>query len=297
MPAPSQTAKPAFSVVCSATMKLALNGATTMRADLATDLQAAEAAGFDYLEIWAAKLRVFLKERSTAELKDLFAQAGLSPLSINSIEHITFRDSQAYESIKQECEELSRIASAIGCPCIVVVPGPLPQGGASRAQVVTESVKILRELCEISAAHDVSLAFEFLGQPNCSVQTLDLAAEIVREADRKKLGLVIDSFHFYAGGSTVEMIETLDPNSVQIFHINDAEDLPREQLEDRHRLLPGLGILPLREMISAFRRIGYDKVASVEIFRPEYWARDPFELARAAHEATKRILGHEEAQN
>jgi len=42
-------------------MKLALNGATTMRADLATDLQAAKEAGFDYLEIWAAKLRAFSK--------------------------------------------------------------------------------------------------------------------------------------------------------------------------------------------------------------------------------------------
>ena len=106
-------------------MKLALNGATTMRADLATDLHAAKAAGFDYLEIWAAKLRAFLKERSTAELKDLFAESGLSPLSINSIEHVTFRDASAYESIKRECEELSSIAAAVGCPCIVVVPGPL----------------------------------------------------------------------------------------------------------------------------------------------------------------------------
>ena len=127
--------------------------------------------------------------------------------------------------------------------------------------------------------------------------TLDLAAQIVREAGRKDLGLVIDSFHFYAGGSTVEMIEALDPELIQIFHINDAEDLPRDQLEDRHRLLPGQGILPLREMISAFRRIGYDKVASVEIFRPEYWERDPFALAQDAHAATKRILeSHKEAQ-
>ena len=45
------------------------------------------------------------------------------------------------------------------------------------------------------------------------------------------------------------MIEALDPELIQIFHINDAEDLPREQLEDRHRLLPGLGILPLQQMI------------------------------------------------
>ena len=271
-------------------MKLALNGATTMRADLSTDLEAAKAAGFDYLEIWAAKLRAFLKEKPASELKDLFTKSGLSPLSINSIEHITFRDAHAYESIKAECEELSQIAAAIGCPCIVVVPGPLPPGGATRETVVAESVRVLNELCDISSRHGVALAFEFLGQTDCSVPTLDLAAEIVREADRKDLGLVIDSFHFYAGDSTLEMIESLDPKLIQIFHINDAEDLPRQQLEDRHRLLPGLGILPLREIVSAFRRIGYDKVASVEIFRPEYWERDPFELARDARKATEQVL-------
>ena len=272
------------------TMKLALNGATTMRADLATDLQAAKNAGFDYLEIWAAKLRAFLKERSTSELKDLFSQSGLAPLSINSIEHVTFRDAGAYESIKKECEELSRIASEIGCPCIVVVPGRLPPAGASRENVVAESIRVLNELCDIAAKHNVTLAFEFLGQPDCSVPTLDLAAEIVRKAGRENLGLVIDSFHFYAGGSTFEMIEALDPKLIQVFHINDAEDLPRDQLEDRHRLLPGLGILPLRGIISSFRRIGYDKVASVEIFRPEYWSRDPFELARDARAATEQVL-------
>jgi 2-keto-myo-inositol isomerase len=242
------------------------------------------------LEIWAAKLRVFLKQKSTSELKDLFTQSGLSPLSINSIEHITFRDTAAYEAIKRECEELSAIAAEIDCPCIVVVPGPLPTGGASREEVIGESVKVLNELCDIASAHGVALAFEFLGQTDCSVPTLDLAAEIVRKADRKDLGVVIDSFHFYAGNSTFDMIDALDPKLIQIFHINDAEDLPREQLEDRHRLLPGLGILPLRELVSAFRRIGYDKVASVEIFRPEYWERDPFELARDARAATERVL-------
>ena len=271
-------------------MKLAFNGATTMRAGLATDLHAAAAAGFDYLEIWAAKLRSFLRENSIAELKELFSASGPAPLSINSIEHITFRDAQAYEGIKRECEELSSIAAAIGCPCIVVVPGRLPNDGASRGEVVAESVKVLHELCGIAAAHNVSLAFEFLGQSDCSVPTLDLAAEIVREVDRENLGLVIDSFHFYAGNSTFEMIEALDPDMIRIFHINDAEDLPREELEDRHRLLPGLGILPLREMLSSFRKIGYDKVASVEIFRPEYWEQDPFQLARDARAAMRALI-------
>jgi 2-keto-myo-inositol isomerase len=151
-------------------------------------------------------------------------------------------------------------------------------------------VRVLRQLCDIAARHDVALAFEFLGQTDCSVQTLDLAHEIVRGSDRPNLGLVIDSFHFYAGGSTIEMIEAVDPKLIYVFHINDAEKRPREQLLDKHRLLPGLGILPLREMIAAFRKTGYDKVASVEIFRPEYWDRNPFDLARDAHIITEKLL-------
>jgi 2-keto-myo-inositol isomerase len=268
-------------------MELALNGATTMRADLLTDIQAAKDARFDYVEIWAPKLRKFLTIGTPAELKNVFAEAGVPPLSINSIEHITFRDPGSYEAIKKECRALSKIAAEIKCPYIVVVPGKLPAGDVD---VVEESVHVLTELCDIAAEHGVALGFEFLGQPDCSVPTLDLAAEIVRTAARDNLGLVIDSFHFYAGGSNVKMIEQLDPRLIYIFHINDAEDLPRAQLEDRHRLLPGLGILPLREMMAAFRQIGYDDVASVEIFRPEYWQRDAFELAREAKAATEQIV-------
>ena len=274
-------------------MKLALNGATTMKADLRTDMLAAQAAGFDGVEIWAAKLRNYLTNEagSVADLRRLFQAASVEALSINSIEHITFRSETDYANIKKECEELTSIAAALECPYVVVVPGKLPATIPTRAEVVAESVRVLSELGAIAEKHGVSLAFEFLGQTDCSVQTLDLAREIVGCVARPNVGLVIDSFHFYAGGSTIEMIDNLDPERLFIFHINDAEDLPREQLQDSHRLLPGLGILPLPEILKAFRRIGYDRVASVEIFRPEYWERDPFELARDAKRALETVLG------
>lgn len=270
-------------------MKLALNGATTMRADLATDIRAASAARFDCLEIWASKLRNYLKSHSPAELKALLTGHAVEPYSINSIERITFRDASGHARLLSECEELCRVAAEINCPYIVVVPSPLPEG-KSRADVIDESARVLDELGRIAERYGVALAFEFLGQTDCSVQTLPQAAEIAGRVGRDNVGLVIDSFHFYAGGSKVESIDALDARKLFIFHINDAEDLPLEQLEDRHRLLPGLGILPLREIVSALRRINYDRVTSVEIFRPEYWERDPIELAREAHQAVSRVL-------
>ena len=277
-------------------MKLGFNGATTMRADLAEDIRAASLAGFDYLEIWAAKLRRFLATQTTADLKTLFDEHGIEPYSINSIEHITFRDADDYRKILKECEELCRIAAEINCPYIVVVPGLLPDG-VSRENVIEESIRVLTELSRVAEVHDVALAFEFLGQPRCSVQTLDLADKIVKQVGRSNVGLVIDSFHFYAGGSKIESIDALDAERLFIFHINDAESLPREKLEDRHRLLPGLGILPLREMIAALRRIGYNRVVSVEIFRPEYWERDPQELARDAKRAVMTVIQEEYGQD
>lgn len=274
-------------------MKIALNGATTMHADLETDIRAAGRAGYDLIEIWATKLREFLKTQNEDELTRLLDENKLQPYSINSIEHITFRTPDDYRNIKAECEELSGIAGRIGCPYVVVVPGKLPAAGATEKEIIDESVRVLRELSGIAAAHDVSLAFEFLGQPDCSVPTLELCREIVDQTDRDNIGLVIDTFHFYAGNSELETIEKLDPEKLFIFHINDAEDLPKEQLTDAHRLYPGEGILPIRDIQTRFKQIGYDRMVSIEIFRPEYWRQDPFEVAEKAKQATIETLGLE----
>jgi 2-keto-myo-inositol isomerase len=270
-------------------MKVSLNGATTMNADLATDIRVAKAAGFDALEIWAAKLRTYLETHAIEELHNLFAENEIAPYSINSIERITFQDATGAAQITAQCLELCIIAQAIRCPYVVVVPGYLPNE-ATQAEIVDESVRVLNDLANTAEQFDVKLAFEFLGQTDCSVQTLEVAKEIVERVNRPGVGLVIDSFHFYAGGSSLDTIATLDPERLFIFHINDAEDLPREELQDRHRLLPGLGILPLKELLAAFKQIHYDGVVSVEIFRPEYWQRDPFELAKEARAAIAQLI-------
>lgn len=271
-------------------MKIALNGATTMHADLITDIKAASAAGFELLEIWSAKLYKFLEGHSAAELKVLLAEHNLQPWSINSIEHITFRNEEDYSAIKAECETLSKVAGEIGCPYIVVVPGLMPENG-TKELVIEESIRVLNELADIAEPYGVSLAFEFLGQTDCSVQTLDLCNKIVEKVGRDSIGNVIDAFHFYAGNSTFEAIDSMRPEKLFIFHINDAEDLPKEQLTDAHRLYPGTGILPIAEIKEHFDKIGYDRMVSIEIFRPEYWNQDPFDVARKAKEATEKVLG------
>jgi hypothetical protein len=51
-------------------------------------------------------------------------------------------------------------------------------------------------------------------------------------------------------------------------------------------LLPGEGVIPLDDILVRLKQIGFDGLCSVELFRPEYWERDPEDLAAAARAAT-----------
>ena len=271
-------------------MDLAINGATTMKATLPQDIAAAGAAGFKALEIWAAKMDTYLESASVVDLKALLDGAGVRPASINSIEFITFRPPDEYETIKSRCQELCELAQAVGCEKIVVVPSPTPDG-MGWDQIKDGSVRVLRELSELAAPYGVQLAFEFLGFSWCSVRTLGQCWDIVRETDRSNVGLVIDTCHFYAGGSALRSIDSVDPSKIYIFHINDVEERPLETIEDAHRLLPGEGVIPLDDIVDHLQGIGFDGLCSIELFRPEYWERDPGELAAAARTATLEIVG------
>lgn len=272
-------------------MKLAINGATTMTADLETDIRAAAAAGFELVELRSNKLYDHLEKKTIDDLKALLAETGVGVLSINTLEHITWRSDEDYAAIKEECEKLSSISAAIGCPYVLSVPGALRQGPKSEEETVEESVRVLNELADIAEPHGIKLGFEFLGETGNSVTTLDLGSKIVDLVGRDSVGNVIDTYHFYAGSSSWEALESLDPKKLFIFHINGAENLPKEQLNDSKRLYPGEGILPIKRMKETLDRIGYDGPASVEIFRPEYWERDPFVVTKEAMEAAEKALG------
>lgn len=273
-------------------MRIALNGATTMSADLATDIRAAHQGGFDVIEIWAAKLWDYLASHSISELKQLFSMHGVAAYSINSLENITFRSADEERDLLDRFMQLCHIAHELECPLIVAVPSSRPPDVADET-ITEESVRVLVRLGERASPYGVKVAFEFLGFPGCSVRTLAHSWEILQRVNHPTVGLVLDTFHFYVGGSSLASLRMLTPDRIFVVHINDAEDRPRAELQDEHRLLPGRGILPLREIIAGLRSIGYDGVISVEIFRPEYWAWDPVRLATEARLAVERILSGE----
>src|SRR5258706_2847893 len=265
-------------------------GATKMTADLTTDVKASHHASFKYLEIWGAKLNTYLAEHRLGEVTTLFTENHVTATAINSIEFIAFRNPDEYAAIRERCRSLSKIAQAIGCKNVVVVPSPLPDRSLSWSSIVDEYVRVLRDLSTIAGEYNVNLCFEFLGFGWCTVRTPRACWEIVKKTDRANVGMTIDAAHFYTGGGLLSEIDAIDPDRIYTFHLDDVEDTPKEAVTDATRLLPGTGVIPLADLCAKLKQIGFDGQCSVELFRPEYWSWDPMTLAVAVHDAALKVL-------
>lgn len=270
-------------------MKLAFHGATTMTSDLETDIAVTAHAGFKALEVWAAKMDRYLAAHSLADLNALFLDQGVSPLALNSIEFIAFRGNE-YAQVQSRLHELGKIAQAIGCPTVVVVPSPLPDRTMPWHDVVAEYVNVLRDLSDIASLYEIKLSFEFLGFGWCSVRTPRAAFEIIQTCERDNVGMTIDAAHFFGGGGLTSELDQLDPKRIFAFHLDDLEDTPKEAISDATRLLPGFGVVPLDDICARLKRIGYNGSCAIELFRPEYWNWDPREVAIRAREAALKVL-------
>jgi 2-keto-myo-inositol isomerase len=272
-----------------------LNGSTTGQAALGIDIAVAAQAGFRYLELRDTKIEAWLADRTLEALRAEFEQTGLVPLSVNALEDATLpADPRA---ITARCHDLCRWARAIGAPYVVAVPSLLGRGVPLDATVRGRTVAALRDLAAIVQEYDLQLGFEFLGFAHCSVNTLAVAREIVETVGDPRVGLVIDAFHFYVGGSRLEDLEGLDGSRIFIVHLDDAEAGDPRGLTDAQRLLPGDGVIPLRPLVEALEATGYRGPYSLELFRPEYWAWEPRETARRGMEAMRRVLHGSTAQD
>lgn len=94
-------------------MKLGFNEATCMRnSTLAQDVVLAERYGYDYIEIRLDMLQEWLQKHTLSELADIFAVGHLKPWGYNSLEDITFCDSESW------AEKRRQLAFACHAGCI-----------------------------------------------------------------------------------------------------------------------------------------------------------------------------------
>ncbi|MBC1945828.1 2-keto-myo-inositol isomerase [Listeria booriae] len=272
-------------------MKLCFNEATTLEnSNLEKDLTICEQNGYDYIEIRTMdKLPEYLKTHTLDDLATYFQNHHIKPLALNALVFFNNRDEAGHAAIIQEFQEMMHICDKIGAKYVVAVPLVTTEK-ILKKDIKQSCIEVLQELSNIAESHGVKIALEFVGHPECTVNTFEDAYDIVQAVNRDNVGLVFDSFHFHAMGSNIENLKNADSSKIFIFHIDDTEDFQIGLLTDDDRVWPGHGAIDLEAHITTLKQIGYSDVVSVELFRPEYYQLTPEETIEKAKTTTLEVI-------
>lgn len=267
-------------------MLYGLNGSTTDQCTLEEDVLVAEHAGYDVVELRTYKLEAFLKEHTLDDLTKLFERSSVKADAINAIEFFNLKQGEERAQVLKDTEKWCQIARAAGSSYIIAVPSPRPPDAADE-EIVKDSVQMLQEMSDIAEKYQVNIALEFIGIQDFSVKTLEAARKIMNKVNRVNVGLVLDVFHFYTGGSSLDAIDDTPPEKIFVFHINDAEHARIEELEDKDRIFPGLGVIPLKEIGKRVQKTGQIRMVGLELFRPDYWEMEKYDLGEQSYRYVK----------
>jgi sugar phosphate isomerase/epimerase len=145
--------------------------------------------------------------------------------------------------------------------------------------------------CDVAARHGLLLQLEFL--PWTGIADLSTAWDIVRVADRANGGLLVDSWHVYRSGSTLEQLARVPGDKIVYVQLDDAPATPERDLADEtqhRRLVPGRGDLDLVGLVRTLDRVGYRGPYGVEVFSDELVRRPVADVAAETADATRRVL-------
>lgn len=133
----------------------------------------------------------------------------------------------------------------------------------------------LREVAKVLRDNGVRLGLEYVG-PKTSwansrypfIHTLGELRELIQEIDTGNVGVVLDSWHWWNAGDTVEDLLALKATDVVAVDLNDAPaGIPKDQQMDGRRELPcATGVIDVKPFLKALKQIGYDGPVRVEPF-------------------------------
>jgi 2-keto-myo-inositol isomerase len=272
------------------TFRLCMNAALLRgyQLGIVEQVQLAGAAGYDGIEPWISDLESYRETGgSLPELRRRIADLGLAVESaIGFAEWIVDDEEKRAAGLERARRDMELLAR-IGGTRIAAPPAGAVRGATLELAAMADRY---RALLEVGREAGVVPQLEVWGFAR-NLSRLAESAFVVIEAGHPDACLLPDVYHLYKGGSGFEGLRQLSPHAVQVFHLNDYPDIPREQIADRDRVLPGEGVAPLGEILGTLRDNGCAPVLSIEIFNEGYWSRyDAPTLARRGLESMRAAV-------
>jgi 2-keto-myo-inositol isomerase len=267
-----------------AAFKYALNSSTIRPTPIMDKIAIAGEAGYAGIELWHDDIDQYLQAGGTlADLRKAVDDRGLAVPT--TIYLAGWFDTTGDEYLRglDECKRRMAQSVALGAPYIIAGPPSGTSDYAIGAAHYHELLAIGREL-------GVMPVMEFLGFVE-QLNTIEDALDVMLRADDDEATTVVDPFHIFRGGGSVESLAKLTERQIAVSHFNDVPASPARELQhDKDRLMPGDGEFDLRRYVDLLGQIGYNRFLSLELFREDLWEEDPREVARVGLDKMRSVV-------
>ena len=268
---------------------ICLDTATIRPVPLLEKIRIASEAGYDAIEPWESELADH--ERSGASLADLgkrLRDLGLRVPSVIGLWNAIPETQEAWDAQLPATRERMRMAHAIGAEHIQVIPQP--ERPRERFDPAWAAARY-RDLLELGINEYQLVPAMVFVKFLPGARTLGQAAQIAIDSGHPQAKVIPDTFHMFIGGTPFGGLRHLRGEFIAIFQFNDAPAAPtRDELQDRHRVYPGDGVLPLQQVLRDLRQTGFTGCVSLELYNEEYWKQDPMTVARTGLEKTLAVI-------
>ena len=267
-----------------ADFKYALNASTIRPTPIMDKIHIAAEAGYAGIELWHDEIDEYV--RAGGELSDLRKSLNDGGLAVPTTIYLAgwFETTEnEYRHALDECKRRMEQSAVLGAPYIIAGP---PGGAADYAVGAAH----YRELLSIGREIGVMPAMEFLGFVE-QLNTIEDALDVMTRADDENATTVVDPFHIFRGGGSVESLAKLADRQIAVSHFNDVPASPARELQhDKNRVMPGEGEFDLHRYLDLLRQIGYNRFLSLELFREDLWVEDPLEVARIGLDKMQSVV-------
>jgi sugar phosphate isomerase/epimerase len=223
----------------------------------------ARATGFGGLAFDIRAAAQLAADHGPAQVREHFDARGVRPSYW--FLPIAWQDEAAWADERRRLSEFAALSRQIGCDRVTVF---MPPGSNERP--VDENfvwhVARFRPIAEALADEGCRLGIEFCG-PKTSradyrhefIVTLGGTLELAKAIGTGNVGVLLDAWHLYTAGETIDDLDRLTADQIIAVHVNDAPaGIPRDEHIDQVRALPlETGVMDLVGFMRKLRDLGY----------------------------------------
>lgn len=191
-----------------------------------------------------------------------------------------------HDEIIEECKRRMDLSVSVGCGWIVAVPCFSHRGKVGEWN---KGVDYFCELMDIGKVIGCDPTIEFIGQTDL-INNFSICKKFIDEVGNG-CRMVIDSYHLWRGGGSVDDFVGIDASQVSVFHISDADRMIlREDHRDSDRVMPLDGKIELEKFAMNVKNVDSNCFVNIGVYNKKLWLMNSFEMCRDSLKRLRKLF-------